>query len=56
MFFTYLKVPFYEGLGKVVKPSAIFASNTSSLPITKMAVASGRPDRFGMGVFLFSFR
>jgi len=42
-----IKVPFYEDMGKVVKPSAIFASNTSSLPITQMAIASGRPDRFG---------
>jgi 3-hydroxyacyl-CoA dehydrogenase len=43
-----IKVPFYEKLGKLVKPEAIFASNTSSLAITKMAQASGRADRFGI--------
>jgi len=37
----------------VVKPSAIFASNTSSLPITAMSVASGRPDRF-VGLHYFN--
>jgi 3-hydroxyacyl-CoA dehydrogenase len=50
-----IKVPFYEKLGKVVKPSAIFASNTSSLAITKMAVASGRADRFGKFCHRLSF-
>jgi 3-hydroxyacyl-CoA dehydrogenase len=47
-----IKVPFYEDLGKIVKPSAIFASNTSSLPITQMALASRRPDRFGKKKYL----
>ena len=46
-------MPFYEKLGKVVKPSAIFASNTSSLAITKMALASGRADKF-VGLHYFN--
>ena len=49
-----VKIPFYQKLGGVVKPEAIFASNTSSLPITKMAHASGRPDRF-VGVLFCYF-
>ena len=48
-----VKVPFYEDLGRVVKPEAIFASNTSSLAITEMALASGRPDRF-VGLHYFN--
>jgi 3-hydroxyacyl-CoA dehydrogenase len=48
-----IKIPFYENLGKVVKPEAIFASNTSSLAITKMALASGRADRF-VGLHYFN--
>ena len=48
-----IKVPFYEDLGKLVKPEAIFASNTSSLAITKMALASGRADRF-VGLHYFN--
>ena len=36
---------FYADLGGRIKPGAIFASNTSSLKVTPMAVASGRPDR-----------
>jgi 3-hydroxyacyl-CoA dehydrogenase len=31
----------YGGIGKQSKPSAILASNTSSLPITPMGVFSG---------------
>jgi len=48
-----IKIPFYEKLGQMVKPEAIFASNTSSLPITKMALASGRADRF-VGIHYFN--
>lgn len=33
-------------LGKVLKSSAIMASNTSSIPITRLAAASGRPSQF----------
>lgn len=33
-------------LGKVLKPSAVMASNTSSIPITRLAKASGRATQF----------
>jgi len=48
-----IKLPFYENLGKTVKPGAIFASNTSSLSIGIMAEASGRADRF-VGLHFFN--
>ncbi|WP_105316654.1 3-hydroxybutyryl-CoA dehydrogenase [Thermus tenuipuniceus] len=42
----------FERLGSLVKPEAILASNTSSIPITALARYSGRPDRFiGMHFF-----
>jgi 3-hydroxybutyryl-CoA dehydrogenase len=42
----------YATLDKVVKPSAIFASNTSSLVVTEMMTATKRVDRFiGMHFF-----
>jgi len=40
-----IKVPLYENLGKVAKPEAIFATNTSSYSVSEMAAASGRPDK-----------
>ncbi|MDX1502444.1 MAG: 3-hydroxybutyryl-CoA dehydrogenase [Thermoanaerobaculia bacterium] len=40
-------------LDKVVQPSAIFASNTSSLTITQLAMATQRPDRF-LGLHFFN--
>jgi 3-hydroxybutyryl-CoA dehydrogenase len=40
------KRAFYAELDRVAKPSAIFASNTSSLSITEMAASTGRRDRF----------
>ncbi|MCO6429881.1 MAG: 3-hydroxybutyryl-CoA dehydrogenase [Deltaproteobacteria bacterium] len=33
-------------LSNLVQPDAIFASNTSSISITRLAAASGRPERF----------
>ena len=48
-----IKVPFYENLGATAKPEAIFASNTSSLAISKMAEASGRADKF-VGLHFFN--
>jgi len=49
------KIQFYEGLADILEtsPATIFASNTSSLPITKMAVASRRPGRF-VGLHFFN--
>src|SRR5262245_41888111 len=42
----------YAAIDKVVKPAAIFASNTSSLVITEMMTATKRIDRFiGMHFF-----
>ena len=42
----------FERLGALVKPEAILASNTSSIPITALARYSGRPERFiGMHFF-----
>jgi 3-hydroxybutyryl-CoA dehydrogenase len=42
----------YATIDKIVKPSAIFASNTSSLVITEMMTATTRVDRFiGMHFF-----
>ena len=40
-----LKLAIFKSLGEVVKDEAILASNTSSISITKIAAASGRPDR-----------
>ena len=48
-----IKIEFYERLGPLIKPSAIFASNTSSLPVTTMAIRSGRPDKF-VGLHFFN--
>jgi 3-hydroxyacyl-CoA dehydrogenase len=36
-----IKIDFFKNLGKIIRPEAVFASNTSSLPITAMALASG---------------
>ena len=40
-------------LGPLIKPSCVFASNTSSLAITNMALASGRADKF-VGLHFFN--
>jgi 3-hydroxybutyryl-CoA dehydrogenase len=40
-----LKVEIFKSLGSVCKDETILASNTSSISITKIAAASGRPDR-----------
>jgi 3-hydroxybutyryl-CoA dehydrogenase len=40
-----LKLGIFKSLGEVCKDDAILASNTSSISITKLATASGRPDR-----------
>jgi 3-hydroxybutyryl-CoA dehydrogenase len=48
-----LKRAVYGELDRVAKPEAIFASNTSSLTITELAMASGRPERF-LGLHFFN--
>jgi len=40
-----LKLAIFKSLGDTCKDDAILASNTSSISITKIAAASGRPDR-----------
>jgi 3-hydroxybutyryl-CoA dehydrogenase len=40
-----VKVDLFRQLGALCKPEAVLASNTSSISITKLGVASGRPDR-----------
>jgi 3-hydroxybutyryl-CoA dehydrogenase len=40
-----LKLAIFKSLGNSCKDEAILASNTSSISITKIATASGRPDR-----------
>jgi len=41
-----IKLDLWKDLDGIVKPEAIFASNTSSIPITKMAAVTGRADQF----------
>ncbi len=43
----------FSALDKIVKQSAIFASNTSSISITEVAAATKRPDRF-IGLHFFN--
>jgi 3-hydroxyacyl-CoA dehydrogenase len=40
-------------LGQVLGPDALIASTTSSLPVSELAAASGRPDRFA-GIHVFN--
>ena len=40
-----LKLSLFQSLGKHARPDAILASNTSSISITKLCAASGRPER-----------
>lgn len=47
------KKKLFAELGKICKPTTIFASNTSSFPIIEMAEASGRPARF-VGLHFFN--
>ncbi len=48
-----LKKQLFRELDKIVKPEAIFASNTSSLCITEMAVVTNRPEQF-LGLHFFN--
>lgn len=40
-----LKIDMFKKLGEICRDEAILASNTSSISITKIGAASGRPDR-----------
>ncbi len=47
-----LKRDIFEALDRIADDDAILASNTSSIPITRLAAATGRPDRVvGMHFF-----
>jgi len=47
-----IKKKIFAGLCPVLKPDALLASNTSSIPITRLAAATDRPGRFiGMHFF-----
>src|SRR3954466_575588 len=48
-----LKRDTYAELDKIVKPEAIFASNTSSLTITELSMATARPKQF-VGLHFFN--
>eukprot|EP00607_Mallomonas_marina_P009023 CAMPEP_0182418992 /NCGR_PEP_ID=MMETSP1167-20130531/3327_1 /TAXON_ID=2988 /ORGANISM="Mallomonas Sp, Strain CCMP3275" /LENGTH=269 /DNA_ID=CAMNT_0024593519 /DNA_START=271 /DNA_END=1080 /DNA_ORIENTATION=+ len=48
-----LKLSFYSSLSQLVQPNAVFASNTSSLPITAMGDVSLRPSQF-IGLHFFN--
>lgn len=48
-----IKRKIFENVGKVLSDTAILASNTSSIPITRLAQASHDPSRF-MGVHFFN--
>jgi 3-hydroxybutyryl-CoA dehydrogenase len=41
-----IKTELFQSLDKIAKPSCILASNTSSIPITRLAAATHRPDKF----------
>jgi 3-hydroxybutyryl-CoA dehydrogenase len=46
------KLSIFRTLGEVVRAEVVLASNTSSIPIVELAIASGRPDRVvGMHFF-----
>ena len=48
-----LKLDLFRTLDGIVKADAILATNTSTLPVVEMAVATGRPDRV-CGVHFFN--
>ena len=48
-----IKFKIFEGAGKVLRPDAILASNTSSIPITRMAATTPDPKRF-IGLHFFN--
>ena len=48
-----LKKQVYAELDKAAKPVVIFASNTSTLPITEIANTTSRPDKF-IGIHFFN--
>jgi 3-hydroxybutyryl-CoA dehydrogenase len=47
------KIALFIEVGAIARPDALLASNTSSISITRLAAASGRPDRF-VGLHFFN--
>ncbi len=47
------KLALWRALDDIVRPEAVFATNTSSLSIVEQAAATGRPDRF-IGLHFFN--
>ncbi len=48
-----IKRPLFEELGRIARPDAILASNTSSLAVSELAGATGRPERV-LGLHFFN--
>jgi 3-hydroxybutyryl-CoA dehydrogenase len=48
-----LKLEMWKEVDEIVKPEAVFATNTSSLSVIDQAAATGRPDRF-VGLHYFN--
>lgn len=48
-----IKSRIFRQLGEVCRPNALLASNTSSLPLSELAAASGRPERV-IGLHFFN--
>jgi 3-hydroxybutyryl-CoA dehydrogenase len=48
-----LKLEMWREIDEIVKPEAVFATNTSSLAVIDQAAATGRPDRF-VGLHYFN--
>ncbi|MGC8474509.1 MAG: 3-hydroxyacyl-CoA dehydrogenase family protein, partial [Candidatus Dormibacteria bacterium] len=48
-----LKLQFWQEMGRSCGKEVLFASNTSSIPITRLAAASGRPEKF-IGMHFYS--
>jgi 3-hydroxybutyryl-CoA dehydrogenase len=48
-----LKLEMWSAIDQVVKPEAVFATNTSSLAVIDQAAATGRPERF-VGLHYFN--
>jgi 3-hydroxybutyryl-CoA dehydrogenase len=47
------KLEMWKAVDSVAKPEAVFATNTSSLPVIDQAAVTGRPDRF-LGLHFFN--